>query len=302
MVDRVASTLNMQWPTISPLDEVISGGFTIADEPPRSRGLIRIVSWNIERGLQFPAILGFLRAARADLILLQEVDSNAQRTEFRDVASELARSLRFNYVFGKQFQELGQELPAGLETSPAYHGLATLSPWPLSNGRIIRFQRQSSFWKPRWWVPRIEVFQRRVGGRIALVAEARVASQSIVTYNLHLESKGGDELRVQQLRETLEDARRRAESSLIVVGGDFNLNASEGGAAAAMRKAGFRDALGQPQSTTTAQRMPFQRGRSIDWIYVSDDVRAEGKIHNRIQASDHYPISVRFALPSLYGK
>jgi endonuclease/exonuclease/phosphatase family metal-dependent hydrolase len=296
MVDRVASTLDMERPTISPLDEVIAGGFTIADEPPRSRGLIRIVSWNIECGLQFPTILGFLRAAQADLILLQEVDLNARRTEFRDVASDLARSLRLNCVFGKQFQELGQELRAGSEAASAYHGLATLSPWPLSNGRVIRFQHQSNFWKPRWWVPRIELFQRRVGGRIALVAEARVASQSIVTYNLHLESKGNDELRVRQLRETLEDTRRRAESSLVVVGGDFNLNASEGEAAATLRSAGFRDALGQPQATTTAQRIPLERGRSIDWIYVSDDVRSEGKIHNRIQASDHYPISVRFAL------
>lgn len=296
MVDRVASTLDMQWPAISPMDEVISGGFTLAEEPPQSPGLIRIVSWNIERGLQFPAILAFLRTAQADVILLQEVDLSARRTEFRDIASELARSLHLNYVFGKQFQELGQELIAGSKVSPAYHGLATLSPWPLSNGRIIRFQRQSSFWKPRWWLPRIGLFQRRLGGRIALVAVAHIANHSIVTYNLHLESKGRDELRVQQLRELLTDARRRADSSLVVVGGDFNLTAGNGDAAATLQGAGFHDALRHPQSSTTAQRLPFPRTRSIDWIYISDKVRAEGQVHHRIRASDHYPISVKFTL------
>ena len=286
----------MELPNISPMDEAISGGFTIAKEPPRPRGFIRIVSWNIERGLQFPAILGFLRAAQADLILLQEVDLNARRTHFRDVASELAQSLRLNYVFGREFHELGQERRAGSDIALAYHGLATLSPWPLSNGRIIRFQHQSNFWKPRWYVPQARIFQRRLGGRIALIAETHIAGHPLVAYNLHLESKGKDKLRVQQLRETLEDARHNAASSLVVVGGDFNLNAGTGEAAATLQSAGFHDAVRQPDSPTTTQSVPFYRACPIDQIYVSDRVRSEGRVHNRIQASDHYPISVTFAI------
>src|ERR1700730_8330171 len=104
--------------------EVISGGFAIGRRQPWSRDYVRVVSWNIERGLRFSAILDFLRSAEADLILLQEVDLNVRRTQHRDIASEIAQSLRLNYVFGKEFQELG----AGLESSPAHHGLATLSP------------------------------------------------------------------------------------------------------------------------------------------------------------------------------
>src|SRR5712692_2348271 len=129
------------------MDDVISGGFTIEQGQPWSRNYVRVVSWNIERGLQFPAVLDFLQTAEADLILLQEVDLNVRRTQNRDVACEVARSLGLNYVFGKEFQELG----AGANSSPAHHGLATLSPWPISNGRIIRFQRQSDFWQPRWY-------------------------------------------------------------------------------------------------------------------------------------------------------
>ena len=171
---------------------------------PWSRDFVRIVSWNIERGLRFRGILDFLRTIQADLILLQEVDLNARRTHYRDVASELAHALQLNVVFGEEFRELSE----GSRASPAFHGQATLSPWPLSNGRIIQFRDQSNFWKPRWYVPEIGVFQRRTGGRIALVAEANVYGRMLVIYNLHLESKGNAALRLRQLGEVLEDRRR----------------------------------------------------------------------------------------------
>ncbi len=292
MVQRVASTLVMEHPDPSAMGQVICGGFTTEQSRPDPRDSVRVVSWNIERGLQFSAILDFLRKAEADLILLQEVDHNVRRTQHRNVASELARSLRLNYVFGREFEELG----AGSESAPAYHGLATLSRWPLSNGRIIRFQRQSNFWQPRWFVPQIGILQRRLGGRIALVTEALIYSKRLVTYNLHLESKGSDILRVQQLRETLEDAGRHNQSSLVIVGGDFNTNAADGAACATLRGAGFHDAVGLPAVPTTVVRAPFQQPRSIDWIYVSDSVQSKGKVHNDIRASDHYPVSVTFAV------
>ena len=80
----------------------------------------------------------------------------------------MAHFLNLNYVFGMEFQELGE----GTAARPAFHGMATLSPWPLSKARIIRFGDQSRFWTPHWYVPDLPVFQRRLGGRIALVTEA----------------------------------------------------------------------------------------------------------------------------------
>jgi len=260
---------------------------------PWSRDYVRVVSWNIERGLQFPAILDFLKSVEADLILLQEVDLNVRRTQYRDVASELAQSLHLNYVFGKEFQELS----LASHSSPAQHGLATLSPWPLSGRRIIRFKRQSNFWKPRWYVPQIELFQRRLGGRIALVAEAHIYNQRIVTYNLHLESKGNDALRLAQVRETLDDAEIYRASSLVVMGGDFNMNAGKGDAAVTLHSARFHDAVQLPSHPTTAARLPLQPARCIDWIYISGEIRSRGRVHDSIQASDHYPVSVKLAIP-----
>jgi endonuclease/exonuclease/phosphatase family metal-dependent hydrolase len=272
------------------MDAVTGADFRTNGDHPWSRDYIRIVSWNVERGLQFSAILDFLRRVDADLILLQEVDLKARRTNYRDVACELARSLHLNYLFGKEFQELSQ----GSGSSPAHHGLATLSPWPLSNGRIIHFQHQSNFWRPRWFIPQIEPFQRRLGGRIALAAAAIVHDRRIVVYNLHLESRGADILRLQQLRETLQDARQYTESSLVMLGGDFNLNAAGGDAAALLQSNEFHDAVRRPDVQTGASCWFFQHARPIDWIYITGGVKSEGHVHTDIHASDHHPVSAVF--------
>src|SRR5467141_4143369 len=200
--------------------------------PPDS---IRVVNWNIDRGLRLQKVIEFLASAKADVFLLQESDLNARRTHHLNVAKEIAQKLQMNYVFGREFQELTQ----GSRASPAYHGQATLSRWPLSNSRIIRFQRQSNFWHPHWFLPEIEPFQERLGGRLALVSAANIAGKTIVTYNLHLESKGDDELRRSQLGEALDDAQRYDGNTPIVLAGDFNLDVSGASDVTAMSRAQF---------------------------------------------------------------
>ena len=257
------------------------------DARPLDRDSIRIVSWNIERGLQFPKILNFLRSCEADLLLLQEVDLNARRTKYRDVACELGQALKMNYIFGMEFQELAE----GTAKRPAFHGMATLSPWPLSNVRIIRFQDQSTFWKPRWYVPDLPVFQRRLGGRIALVAEAKIYGRKTVTYNLHLESRGGDSIRLRQLNEVLADFRRYTDRPPVVIGGDFNLNAGKGEGAKFLSEAGFRDAMDSPARLTPTSRGPGHQQHRIYFIFIPEAVNSHGRVHNDIHASDHFPIS-----------
>jgi endonuclease/exonuclease/phosphatase family metal-dependent hydrolase len=261
---------------------------------PWSRDFVRVVTWNIERGLRFPGIVEFLRSIQADVILLQEVDLNARRTQYRNVASELAHALQLNVAFGKEFQELSE----GSRSSPAFQGQATLSPWPLSNGKVIRFRDQSNFWKPRWCVPNLGVFQRRTGGRIALVAEANIYGRTLVTYNLHLESRGNDALRLRQLGEVLDDCHRCGDPSMFLIGGDFNLNAGNGDAAKALGEAGFHDAArlsGRP--TTPVHGSPHHAG-AIDWIFVSRGLDSHGQVYDCVHESDHYPVSAIIARSS----
>ena len=274
------------------MQEIETGNFSplrLVLIPPNS---IRVVNWNINRGLQLQRVIEFLATARADVVLLQESDLNARRTRHLNVAKEIAQKLQMNYVFGREFQELTQ----GSRASPAYHGQATLSRWPLSNPRVLRFQKQSNFWRPRWFLPEIDPFQERIGGRLALVCETTIAGKSVVTYNLHLESKGDDTLRCSQIVETLEDARRYEATMPIVLGGDFNFDVSVGSASTAISQAQFQNALANQHVPTTPHSF-LEPGRSIDWIFVRGPIHASrASVHNSISASDHFPLTAVLTL------
>ncbi len=98
--------------------------------------VLRVVQWNIERGLEFDAIqlaftdpkkfaalledknaktddetmqrirdqIGLLKDA--DLIVLNEVDWGVNRTLFRNVGADLAGALKMNYAYGVEFVEV----------------------------------------------------------------------------------------------------------------------------------------------------------------------------------------------------
>ncbi|MGA9968452.1 MAG: endonuclease/exonuclease/phosphatase family protein [Terriglobales bacterium] len=279
-----------------PMQEIITGNFAPFRWvlwPPSS---VRIVDWNIDRGLQLQGVLDFLAGTNADVLILQEVDLNARRTQLLNIAEEIARKLQMDYVFGREFEELVQ----GSKASPAYHGQAILARWPISNPRLIRFSRQSHFWQPHWFLPRIEPFQERLGGRIALVAEVNVGGCKLIAYNLHLESRGSDELRLSQVQEVLSDAARQGPQCRLVVAGDFNLDASKSTVTKAFARDGFQDVIADPRIPTTPSRGLFEPGRRIDWAFVRGPIRASsGRVHNQVRASDHYPIS--FTLNEPHG-
>lgn len=267
------------------MKEIVTGNYApwrLVLWPPSS---IRVVDWNIDRGLQLPAIVDFLARTNADIVLLQEVDFNARRTQHLNIAQEIARQLQLNYVFGLEFQEL----TPGSKSMPAYHGQATLSRWPISNPRLIRFRKQSNFWQPHWFLPRIEPFQERLGGRIALIVDVDVAGNKIVSYNLHLESRDSDDLRLSQIDEVRRDAASYGSQSVVIVAGDFNLDVSKHDS---LSSVGFRKAVPAERTPTTTRRGLFDAGRHIDWAFVRGPVHTDnGRIHNSVTASDHYPIS-----------
>ena len=264
-----------------------------ADFAPRRWGVwppdtLRVISWNIDRGLRLAELIDFLASQAADLLILQEVDVNARRTGFLNVAETIARRLEMNYVFGREFQELTQ----GTKASPALHGQATLCRWPLRKTRILRFQCQSNFWRPRWFLPPTQPFQERLGGRIALIAEVCLPGRGLAVYNLHLESRGDDALRQSQLEEALRDASQPSRPVARVLAGDLNLDTSGSLPAEALARSGFRSAVALPSPHTTTPRGLFRTRKSIDWAYVSGPVKAtRGLVYDSVDASDHYPIS-----------
>src|SRR6185369_13868967 len=146
----------------------------VSTSPNQASAPLTIVSWNIERGVQFTRILSTLRALAPDIILLQEVDRHSQRSGDRDVARDLAQALGMNWVHAGEFQEVGE----GTRDRAAVTGQAMLSRSPIHDAAAIVFRDQSWRWR---WSPT----QPRRGGRVAL--RARIAGIDIV--NLHLESQ-----------------------------------------------------------------------------------------------------------------
>jgi len=277
------------------IEEVETGTFANGRVVSKAPDVIHVVSWNIARGCQLDDVTEFLLNTQADLIILQETDRNSRRTLYRNIAQEISQKLGMNYVFGIEFQELSQ----GSYHSPAYHGQATLSPWPMSKPHILRFQRQSKFWHPYWWAPNLPFMQRRLGGRMALRSIVSIGGRTLVVYNLHLESRSDDRLRRSQLIQSLEDANRYSSNVPIIAAGDFNFDIVQGSPSSAIANASFYNPFAGVQTKTT--RPPrFGQGKAVDWILIRGSLRAASpQVHSSVTASDHYPISVQLHLSEL---
>src|SRR5271157_428389 len=274
------------------MEHIETGSFTPSDftECPAA---FRVVSWNIARGSKLNAVIEFLATADPDIIFLQEADRNARRTNYWNVAKEIAQKLKMNYVFGCEFEELAE----GTRASPAYHGQATLSRWPLFGCSILRFRKQSNFWQPRWFTPRLGPLQRRHGGRMALFSNVLTPGRSFLTYNLHCESKGGDDLRSSQLQEFLQDAKRHSPDVPVLAAGDFNFALSQGQPATALADIGFVNPFGTLRQATSVAHSRSSRDRIIDWILLRGPlVGTNPQVHSSVVGSDHYPLSLTLSL------
>jgi endonuclease/exonuclease/phosphatase family metal-dependent hydrolase len=242
-----------------------------------------ILNWNIDRGKHLDVIKEQIRQLKPDLCIFQEVDLGARRTHAEDVAKELAQTFGMNYVFAPEFQELGQ----GTAEDPAYHGQALLTTLPVHSSRMIRFQHQSGFWKPRrLLISSMPMLQRREGGRVALVAELENGGKPLVVYNLHLESKGTGQLRLQQLEEVIDDAQHYPPETPIIIAGDFNSFSSHSSLIPRLRQAGFRSAFGDRRVRTHVIV------GALDWVFVRGSIECEHGQVLRVHGSDHYPITV----------
>lgn len=263
---------------------------SFASDLTEAPSALRVVSWNIARGSRLDAIIDFLATANADVILLQEADRHARRTNYRNVTKEISKKLKVHYAFGCEFEELGQ----GSRAAHAHHGQATLSRWPMADCSILRFRKQSSFWRPRWFLPSLSPLQRRVGGRMALLTHTLIPGRTLAVYNLHCESRGGDDLRHSQLDEFLRHVKSCSLDVPVLAAGDFNFDLSEGRAAAALADAGFLNPFATLRQATTNSHST-QNG-AIDWILLRGPlIGANPQVHDSALASDHYPLSLNIS-------
>lgn len=250
----------------------IDGDRALVPAPAGGRAL-RVVTWNIERGVAFERIANTLADLDAEIVLLQEVDRGCRRSGYRDVARDLAARLGMNWVAAGEFQEIGE----GRRGAGCVTGQAILSRAPIDDASVIRFADQAS---AKW---RFNPFQPRRGGRIAL----RTTIAGVVCYNLHLESgDGAARLRSRQMDDVRSDLARHGGPRAIVAG-DFN-NAGAELAPLALERDGFVSVL-------TRDGMAAAARRPIDWIFVRG-LAGEGSVVRVVGASDHDPVAARLHL------
>jgi endonuclease/exonuclease/phosphatase family metal-dependent hydrolase len=269
-------------PPANPLENIREGTFSHAVSVG---DVANVLNWIIDRGQHFERIVAAIQETKPDLCIFQEVDFSARRTRGQDIAQQLAKTFGMNYAFAPEFQELSQSTPAG----PAYHGQAILTKWPIRSSRILRFAHQSGFWKPRPLLPSsMPIWQRREGGRIALVSELDRGGRTVAIYNLHLESRGSEHGRLMQLDEVLADAQRYVASTPAIVAGDLNTKSRHSPLIARMREAGYRSCFGDRRLRTHIII------GALDWIFVRGPVQCtEAEVRRDFHGSDHFAISAQ---------
>ncbi|MDY3984079.1 endonuclease/exonuclease/phosphatase family protein [Dysosmobacter sp.] len=177
-----------------------------------------ILVFNMERGVHLAELGDFLETCPAarpfDVILANELDDGCVRSGQKDTARELAERLGMNYVFGLEFIELvnGQD-------KKGFHGNAIFSRWPIKRARVVRLPEQYN-----WYFDR----QRRIGGRLAILAELDVAGRSVGVGTIHLENRTHGPGRQAQLETILTAADKLFPGMPVALGGDLNTNTFDG--------------------------------------------------------------------------
>ena len=128
---------------------------------------------------------------------------------------------------------------------------------------------------------------------MALVSEITIQNRTLVLYNAHLESRGNDELRSDQLSELLHEAKIYSGVARVIVAGDFNFDISRGSAATLIAGTRLDSPFSRLGGRNTARSCRCARGAAIDWILTDKTLFASGpEIDSSISASDHYPLTL----------
>jgi endonuclease/exonuclease/phosphatase family metal-dependent hydrolase len=238
-----------------------------APRPVAVRNPARIAFWNAERLKYLDASIAALAGLDADALMLCEVDLGMARTGNRHTIAELAGALGAGHVFGTEFVELGlgdlreQAWHAGQANRDGLHGGGFVARTELSRPALSRLEVSG-----RWFDG---VFhERRVGGRIAMLAEIEIGGRRVLLASAHYESHTGPEDRLAQTAVMLDDIDAHAPGLPVLIGGDFNTSTFE---LAEKRDAGHVAAALAADPRRLIAPMPYEpmfdllRRRGYDW-------------------------------------
>lgn len=251
---------------------------------------VRVASWNIARGMNLPKIKsmfldsenflinisdeqqdknriqkGISTLKSSDIIVLNEVDLGMPRTDYNNIAKDLAKNLGYNYTFATEFLEVdpahlglekyiwseeaflekeGIEIKIDPNRYKGMHGNAILSKFPLTNVRIIRLPKSYDWYKrEKERATHLELLRRnaakgifkeeiirevRIGSRIALLADVKIPGfdDKVTIVAIHLENRATPKARKEQLKYLFEQIKDI--NNPVVLAGDFNTTMTDG--------------------------------------------------------------------------
>ena len=298
-VSRAASP----WRAVSVVRGLSTGPPTVAAD-----GRIRVATWNIahgrggergrsnwdggtraERRARLAAIAERLRELDADVVVLNEVDFAATWSHGDDQALFLARQAGYAHLVRQRSFDVALPL---LEYR---FGNAVLSRLPVRSTRFVR-------------IPAISRFEAVVAGRkdSVIVELERSGGSTVHVWAVHLESRGGEDMRIRQVRGMLEVVP--SIDGPLVIAGDLNSTARS--------LPGYREsweattafdvlmdtgrfasfpAVGEPPHPFT---FPSEAPETlIDWILVPHDWAIEDGAVVDGPLSDHLPVVATVSPP-----
>jgi endonuclease/exonuclease/phosphatase family metal-dependent hydrolase len=216
-----------------------------------------------------------VRGSGADLVLLQEVDRNTQRSGPTDQPATLARLTGYSVAFGRTIGFQGGD-----------YGIALLSRWPIVQDTLIPLAVTAP--------PGQTVANREQRG--VLVAEVAAPGGALTVLNTHLDASGNDVWRMQEIEGVLRVANTiRGSGMPLLLGGDFN-SRPESPIHGSLRTAGFRDAwpeCGTGDAMTFPAASPNRR---IDYLYLTGATRCLDARVLPGEASDHRALLIHVRL------
>lgn len=199
------------------------------------------------------AVLRELKAAKADVIALQEVDRLQWRSGLQDQARYFAQAMGMHCIYA----------PA-IRHGVSQYGIALLSRYPLEAPQIHRL----------------------TGGReprLLLTAELRLPDRTVTVATTHLSVEA--EGRTREWPQLL--AALRIEKTPLILLGDFNSPSSSPELQETVRGLGLKEIRPKPTSLPTVAH-----GGRIDHIFTNLPAERPALVRDS-RASDHRPVSAR---------
>lgn len=285
-----------------------TGNFAPAPAAEPVSGIV-VVAYNMERGMNLDEQIRLFKEAPnfrdADVLLVSEVDRGCTRTQYRNVARDLARALGMNYVFGVEYMELPRKFnrPTDAVETICEHGNAVLSRYPILDYEEIRHASTKNWYIPPG--PGRDNQEPRLGGTMAIAAGIALPGRTLRVYSMHLDSDlDNADIRAASAAELTAHAASAA--GPVIMGGDCNtysyLNDLQTGAhndraVQTFFDAGFTDAhAGLPIKKRGTTNRDYLVRAVIDLMFVRGMTVVEsGVCAPKIcdELSDHLPIWTR---------